>query len=393
MRINQRLLDELVDLYDRPDEAIFDKPRRLVGIKGTRGVGKTSLLLKVMKKKYGKPGKALYVSMDNLYFVNTRLFDFADAFYTQGGEQLYLDEIHKYPNWSQELKNIYDSFPRLRVAFTSSSILDVMRGNADLSRRVILVTLKGFSLREYINITAKKKYKVLTVQDIITNHVAIASEISQQIRPVAFLKQYYKMGYYPFFLDDADHYIQRIHHIINVLTETDIPLIKNIEVIKALKLKRLLQMVAQSPPMQPNVSKLSATMEVTRATVMQYMEFLRDAELLFLLKDVKKGYDTINKPEKVFLQHPNLLYALNDYVANEGNVRETFFISQLNHKHKIDASDKGDFLLDEKYTFEIGGKSKDFKQLKDLKNAYVAADDIDVGYKNKIPLWLFGFVY
>lgn len=390
---HNRILDKLQDRFTRSLEAEINWNAQLIALQGARGVGKTTLFLKYIKKHYKDNPKALYVSLDNLYFSSNTLLDFAADFYKQGGRYLFIDEVHKYQNWSRELKNIYDSFPDLRVAFTSSSILEILKGNADLSRRVVIYDLKGLSFREYINISTGKQLESYSLKDIVTDHVAIAGKITKEVQPFVHWKNYLAFGHYPFYLEGNDMYNQRLMNVINITLDTDLVQCRNVEYSYINKLKKLLYMVAVSPPMQPNVAKLSQTIEASRATITQYFDYLRDARLVNLLKSDKKGYAHLAKPEKVYLHNTNLSYSIAPEAINPGNMRETFFFNQVGAFHKLTHTDKADFLVDGKYIFEIGGKNKTDYQIGKAKNSFIASDDIETGFGNKIPLWLFGFLY
>lgn len=390
---HNRILDKLKDRFVRPLEAEINWNAQLIALQGARGVGKTTLFLKYIKKHYKDTTKALYVTLDNLYFSSNTLLDFATDFYKQGGRHLFIDEVHKYANWSRELKNIYDSFPDLRVAFTSSSILEILKGNADLSRRVVIYDLKGLSFREYLSITTGKSFDTYSLKDIMTDHIVIAGKITKQVQPFVHWKNYLAYGHYPFYLEGTDMYNQRLMNVINITLDTDLVQCRNVEYSYINKLKKLLYMVAVSPPMQPNIAKLSQTIEASRATITQYFDYLRDARLVNLLKSDKKGNAHLVKPEKVYLHNTNLSYSIAPEAINSDNMRETFFFNQVGAFHMLTHTDEADFLVDGKYIFEIGGKNKTDFQIGKAKNAFIASDDIETGFGNKIPLWLFGFLY
>jgi hypothetical protein len=390
---HETALNQLKTGFDRSLETEIEWNQQLVGLKGARGVGKTTILLKYIKKNYGSSKKAIYVSLDNLYFSGHSLLEFASDFYRNGGEHLFLDEVHKYENWSQELKNIYDSIPGLKVVFTSSSILDILKGNADLSRRVALYHLTGLSFREFLQIETKETFPVYKLNDLLKNHTEIAAEITRKIRPFMYWENYINHGYYPFYLQSTKLYPSRLMNVINLTLETDLIACKHIEASHINKLKKLLYIIATSTPFQPNVAKLSAQIETSRATVTQYFNHLSDASLVNLLKSDDKGDAILSKPEKVYLHNTNLGFCIAASAMNVGNTRETFFYNQVSALHNISVPKEGDFLVDGKYTFEIGGKNKKDHQLKKSKNAFVVNDDSDIGYGNKIPLYLFGFIY
>ena len=367
--------------------------RRLIGIKGARGTGKTTLLLQYIKENFGISDEVLYLSLDNIYFSEHKLLDFADTFAKTGGKYLFLDEVHKYPTWSREIKNIYDDYPELKIVFTGSSILEIDKSEADLSRRAIIYELPVLSLREFIEIKYGIKLKIYSLTDIIANHKEIASQINKKIKPIKEFNDYNQFGTYPFFIETELEYFNHIERIINLILETDLPAFTSIDYNAIIKLKKLLLIISESSPFQPNISKLSIKIGVTRETLIKYLYYLEKAHLISLLHTNTKGVSKLGKPEKIFLNNSNLLYALQPKLVNLRTIRETFFQNQLSVKHKIELPKKGDFIIDNKYVFEIGGKNKNKKQIIDIKNAYIVADNIEYGFKNKIPLWLFGFLY
>ncbi len=369
--------------------------RRLIGIKGARGTGKTTLLLQHIKERFGTSDEVLYVSLDNIYFSENKLFDFADTFIKNGGTYLFLDEVHKYPTWSTEIKNIYDSFPELNIVFTGSSILEIDKSEADLSRRAAIYQLPVMSLREYVGIKTGKVMDSYSLTDILKGHKEITSDIIKQIKPVKEFKEYNIKGAYPFSLETGDtrEYLEHLDRIINLILEVDLPAIVPIDYNSILKLKRLLYVISESVPFYPNISKLSNTTGVTRDTLIRYTNILEKAQLLLLLRKNTKGVSKMAKPDKIYLNNSNLLNALQGPAVNAGTIRETFFINQLSVKHKIALPPKADFIVDDTFTFEIGGKNKTLKQIKDIDNAYIVSDDIEFGFRNTIPLWLFGFLY
>lgn len=371
----------------------IDWTNRLIAIKGARGVGKTTLLLQYIQEHDTKDRSLLYVSLDDIYFTAHSLVEFAESFYKDGGKVLLLDEVHKYPNWSREIKNVYDSYPELKLVFTSSSILQIFKGYADLSRRAITYDLLGLSFREYLEMTGILKFSPLSLPDILDNHTLWESEINKQIRPLKHFRDFLQYGYYPYFIENIDAYHQKLMNSINLTLEYDLPSAQRIEYANIHKLKKLLYILATSVPFTPNVSKLSEQIQSTRATVIQYLDHLKNAQIVNLLNTDSKGNGYLTKPDKIYLQNTNIMFALAPELVNTGNLRETFFYNQLNSKHSLTLPKQGDFVVDKKYTFEIGGKSKSVEQIFGIPDGYIAADDIEYGFKNKIPLWLFGFLY
>lgn len=366
---------------------------RLLGIQGFRGVGKTTMILQYIKETYGFDDKALYVSLDNIYFLEHKLVDFVKAFVANGGEHLFLDEVHKYPNWSIELKNIYDLHKNLKVTFTASSLLEIINSKADLSRRASIYFMQGLSFREYLNFSLGKSFSNYSLQQIIENHKEISSEILKEIKPLKYFKPYISSGYYPFFKENTELYEKRIQSIANMVMEIELPLLRDVEPSKINKIKQLLYIIAQSVPFKPNISKLAERIGVTRNTLVEYINHLSDTKLLNKLYANTHGISILQKPDKLFLENTNLSFAFAKDNTDKGNLRETFFLNQLSMGHTVSYPKQGDFLVNEKFLFEIGGKNKTNKQIEGIENAFIVADDIEYGFKNKIPLWLFGFMY
>lgn len=364
---------------------------RQICILGSRGTGKTTLLLQIAA--FQKHKSTLYVALDDLFFTENSLYLLAENFEKNGGERLLLDEVHKYPNWSRELKLIYDDFPRLQVIFTSSSILDVYRGESDLSRRVITYTLKIMSFREYMQFHHNIQLPKITFDNLITSHESISLDLANKIKPLKYFNQYKRHGAYPFYKGDETEYYQQIQQIINLILEIDLPAVKPIEYTNIAKLKRLLYVLAVNVPFTPNVSRLSEKIGLPRNTLVQAFHLLNRAELIYILYKQSKSISLLNKPDKIWLNNTNLSYAISNGVPNEGSLRESFFISQLHDLYNISIAEKGDFVVDNTYIFEVGGKNKSQKQIKGLKNAYLVKDDVETGVLNNIPLWLFGLLY
>jgi len=335
----------------------------------------------------------LYVSLDNLWFSNHSLADLADDFVKKGGGFLYIDEVHKYPEWSATIKNLYDDYPDLKIVFTGSSLLEILNARADLSRRAVIYSMQGLSLREYLNMTLNKHFEAYSLEEIVKNHVSIASKINKEIRPLKYFNTYLKHGYFPFFNEDLDVYYRRIGEVINLILEIELPMLRQLEVQYVPKIKQLLQTIAETAPFIPNVSKLSEKININRNTLASYLIFLDEANLTNNLYRDSKGISRLQKPNKIFLENTNFMFALAPEEINIGNMRETFFFNQLSHIHRIEFPEDGDFLIDRKFLFEIGGKTKSIRQIKGIANSYIAADQIEYGHNNIIPLWLFGFLY
>lgn len=367
---------------------------RLIGIKGSRGVGKTTLLLQYAKLYLADQIQwSLYASLDNIWFSDNKLTDLVDTFVKQGGKYLLLDEVHKYPQWSVEIKNIYDDYSELKVIFTGSSLLEILNARADLSRRAVIYTMQGLSFREYLNMELNTDFSVYSLKEIITNHQSLSQQIAARIKPLQYFIPYLSGGYYPFFNEQAELYHIRIEEVINLILEIELPQLRNVNIAYINKLKQLLLIIAQSAPFIPNISKLSERIGINRETLLTYIYYLNEAHLIFSVYKDANGISMLQKPDKLFLENSNLMFTMRSSSVNTGNVRETFFVNQLKYKHQVEISEKSDFIVDNFFTFEIGGKSKKQRQIIDLENAFIAADDIEYGYHNKIPLWLFGFIY
>ena len=388
-----RLIDSTPVNFQRYLYNTIDWQDRLIGITGARGTGKTTLLLQYIKNNFTDRTRAIYVSLDNIWFAKNSLTDLVEYFYTHGGTHLFLDEVHRYPNWSIEIKNIYDSYPEIHIIFTGSSILEIYKSNADLSRRAIHYHLQGLSLREYLKFEHDIDLPPLSLSDILNNHLNIASEITAKIKILPLFEEYLKQGYYPFYKENSKNYLLRLQNMINTILDYDLPAVENIEYTTLLKIKKILMIISSLVPFTPNMTSLSAEIETNRTSSIKYLSFLEKAKLIKMLPSSKKGMNSLNKPEKIYLDNTNLLYALTTSNINDGNKRETFFANQVAMNHTLTIPPKGDFLVDNIYTFEIGEKNKNYDQIKDIPDSYVVFDNAETGFGNKIPLWLFGMMY
>jgi len=375
------------------DEIRWDA--RLVGIKGARGAGKTTMLLQRIKAHHENLNQVLYVSLDDLWFAENKLVELADTFVKQGGAFLFLDEVHKYPNWSQEIKNIYDDHPELHVVFTGSSLLEIINARADLSRRAIVYHLQGLSFREYVNFTQGQDFSVYSLEDILHHHQEIAERIIQSIRPLAHFGRYLAAGYYPFFKEIPDLYAQRLLEVVNLILEVELPLLRQVDVAWVPKLKQLLLIIAESAPFKPNISKLSSKIGINRQTLLAYLNHLVEAGLTTHLFKAAKGISRLQKPDKLYLENTNLAFAIRPEKPDMGTLRETFFANQVGYQHDLQYPETGDFLVDQRNVFEVGGPNKSAKQLANHQRhaTFIVQDQIELGYENRIPLWLFGFLY
>lgn len=366
------------------DEIAWDD--RLVAIVGARGVGKTTMILQHIKLHDNAP-TALYVTADDLWFTSHTLVELADVFYKNGGRTLYIDEVHRYPKWSVELKNIYDTYSRLKVVYTGSSILDIRRGGADLSRRQLEYTMYGLSFREYLLLSHGIDLPVYTLDDVVAQRIEFPAG---EHRPIALFKEYMREGYYPFFRQRDSH--TRLQQVVNQVLEVDIPKFAELTLTTIEKLKRLMYVVAQSVPFKPNYSKLGRDLECHRTSVSDLMLLLEKSHLVQILRDDSFGVSSLGKVDKIYLGNTHLAYALNDSVPNVGNLRETVFLTSVKPKYDVMASSVADFKVG-KYTFEVGGRNKKQKQIQGVDDAFVVKDDIEYGYQNVIPLWALGFLY
>ena len=302
---------------------------RLLGIKGSRGVGKTTLLLQYIKNNYKPDNKVLYVSLDNFWFAENRLYYLADIFYKKGGRFLAVDEVHRYPDWSMELKNIYDDFPDLKIAFTGSSMLHLHTANADLSRRAVMYEMKGLSYREFLYFETGIKFPVFNIDEIFKNHITIAADIVKKIKPLEYFNDYLKYGYYPFYLENKNTFHQKLYAAIQTVLEVDIPQFVNIRTSNIIYLKKLLNIISNSVPFKPNLSSVSQRTGIALNTLKKYIKFLKETELIDLLYFPDKGLNSINKAEKIYLNNSNLIFTLSENTYDTGNIRETFFMNQV----------------------------------------------------------------
>ncbi len=366
--------------------------QRMIAIKGPRGAGKTTLMLQYLKYDIGLPETALYVTSDHTWFYNHTLLETANDWYKQGGKILIIDEVHKYKNWSVELKNIYDGLPDLKIIFSASSALDIYRGEADLSRRVVSYMLAGLSFREYLQFSGNISFDPITIDDIYANHRNLSRAVSEKLRPLPAFHKYTQTGYLPIFIEGEDTYLLKLNQIINAIVETDLAYISAYNPGTAHKVKKLLAVIAESAPFKPNIAALSRKLDVSRDSIYHYIYQLESARLLNTLRAEGKGVSTLQKPDKIYLENTNLAYALKSN-PDIGNIRETFVFNQL-HNAGIDLyfPRAGDFIA-EGITLEIGGKSKSTAQVKHLDNFLIVADDIETGADKKVPIWLFGFLY
>jgi predicted AAA+ superfamily ATPase len=357
----------------------------MLGLVGARGVGKTTLILQYIKKNLNI-NEALYVSADDLYFNNHTLVELAEGFTKYGGKYLFIDEIHKYDDWARNLKLIYDQNPKLKVVFTGSSVLDILKGSADLSRRAVIYRMQGLSFREYLHFFHNIQVDPFSIQDIVNHKV----KIPNVEHPLPLFQDYLKRGYYPFGADE--NYEMLVRQVVLNTLETDIPLYAGMNVSTGRRLKQLLAIVAESVPFKPNFSKIAGIVGVSRNNIADYLLYIEQAGLIMQLRDAVDGMRGLGKVEKIYLENANLIYSLAGQTPEIGNIRETFFFNQMRVNHNVIASSASDFQIGN-MTFEIGGKSKNQKQIANISNAYAVKDNIEFGYLNVVPLWACGLNY
>ncbi len=367
----------------------------LIAIRGSRGVGKTTLLRQYIKLNYPSGSReALYCTLDGIYFTNHTLLDLIEQFYLQGGKHLFLDEVHKYPTWSKELKEAHDLYPTLRIVFSGSSLLNILNADADLSRRCLPYNMYGLSFREFLMFYKNITLPAYPLDEIVEYAADICQLVNKHCRPVQMFDEYLHVGYYPFFTGNREDYYINIENVVNLILEQEMPLLCGVDPAYVRKIKALLGILATSVPYEIDISKLAAAIGLTRNSVISYLQSLDKAELITLLYSDLLSVKKMQKPDKIYLQNPNLLYALSSSAVNIGTARETFVVNQLSVNHDVEyGKTKGDFVIDRHYTFEVGGADKTFKQIADIPNSYILADNIEYGSGSKLPLWLVGMTY
>ena len=365
---------------------------RIISIKGARGVGKTTMLLQHILENYEDIDQTLYASLDNLWFATHSLMDLVDWADRHGISRLYLDEVHRYEGWSQALKNIYDDFPDMSIVYTSSSLLVLDNATVDMSRRQTPYTLYGLSFREYLELEGIFKTEAISLDDVLMRHVKKAMDIVGSIKVAPLFEAYLAHGYYPFYRESLEDFPSRLRETVTVVIDSDIPAVENVTYETLQKVKKLLMIISEHVPFEPNMSELWRQLSTDNESGLKMLYALDKAQVLALLTAKTKNYKSLTKPDKIFLGNPNLMHVLCPKV-DKGNERETFFISQLRVLHDVRYPKQGDFLIDDKFLFEVGGKKKSFEQIADITDSYLAVDDTEVGSGNRIPLWMFGFLY
>lgn len=395
MDLHQQLMSTMNEMSKRflYDHIHWDN--QAICIHGARGVGKTTLLCQYLLEKYQTVEKALYITADNIHVLSNGLLTVATQYFNLGGTALFIDEVHKYPNWSIEIKNIIDTYRKKHIIFSGSSAMELTNSKADLSRRVLYHELPGLSFREYLKFMGIKDIEPFTLDDVLNKHVRLAEQFSG-IPIIKHFNDYLQHGYYPYFLENSKQYLLKLNNVIEKVITEDIASTKDIKSNTIIILKKLLWLVATAKCLTPNIDKISKNLEVTRDSVYSGFEYLAQAGLITNIYPQARGMKLIRKPGKIFMNNTNLLNAINATLSLEsdtGSVRETFFTNQIALNHSIHTHDKADFLVNGHYVIEVGGKSKNEKQINSIANAYLAIDGINIGVGNRIPLYLFGCLY
>ncbi|MEA3373970.1 MAG: AAA family ATPase [Campylobacterota bacterium] len=367
---------------------IIDFKSKLIGVLGQRGVGKTVLLRQIAQNYNLSTSKMLYISADN---ITKTLSEIAIEFSAFGGELLIVDEIHKADDFALELKTIYD-FVNIRVIFSGSSALEIENAKVDLSRRALFYELGSLSFREFVSIKHGIDLQPYTLEEILGNHQDIAQTIKKQFKPLEYFEQYKAFGAYPFFTEGELGYDLRLNEVINIILDSEVASIYNVDAHKINTIRKLLHLLCSSVPVELNIQNLASRCEISRNTLYSYFYYLQKANLIEIIGGNFKNKKLLNKPDKIYLENINLYNVLCSN-KNSGSLRESFFVSQVKQSHDVRYSNVGDFIVNDRYVFEVGGRNKGFEQIKNIPDSFVVADNIEIGFKNKIPLWLFGFLY
>ena len=370
----------------------IDWNERLIGIKGPKGCGKTTILMQRILKDFPERDKALYISLDDLWFSANSPMDAVERHCQWGGTHVLMDEVHYYPKWQQLLKNIYDQYPELHIVYTGSSMLQIDSAKGDLSRRQTLYSLQGLSFREFLEFEGITGIPVVRLEDLLCSHEEIAREITSRIRIMPYFHAYLQHGYYPFYRESQYNYHLRLKEVANTVIEVDYPLVDEIYVSTIRKTKKMLMILAARVPQTPKMSELYHQLETDRNQGLKMLGALKRGGLLSLLSSKNRSYKELGRPDKIYLDNTNLMYALSPEI-NTGTMRETFFFNQLKQAHTVTYPAAGDFLIDNRATFEIGGRGKDFTQIRSIQDSYLAVDEVEIGHRNRIPLWMFGLLY
>jgi len=391
LEISNKTVSETPDGFVRYLFSEINWSSQLIGIKGARGTGKTTLLLQYLKQS--KVNKKAYFSLDELYFSNNTLLETVSTFYKNGGKLVVLDEVHKYENWSREIKNLHDRYKDLQIVFTGSSIIDINKQEADLSRRAVMYELQGLSFREFLQWEHHINLPVFSLTDLLDKDEIYSFILNDNFKPLAYFNEYLKFGYYPFYKEDTQSYYQKLRQVVRNIVEYDMAEIQGFDIRQAKKMLKLLYIIAQQVPFKPNLKSLAEKTNLHRNSLNNYIYYLSQAKLLLLLEQHNFSIASLQKPDKIYLENTNLMFALSEEQPNKGTLRETYFFNQVKGKHQVNFSKACDFLIDNKWSFEIGGKHKKNKQIKHIENAFVVKDNLEIKAGNSIPLWIFGLLY
>ena len=388
-----RRLEETDTMHHRPLYAEIDWDDRLVCIKGAKGTGKTTMMLQFLKEHPTECAKSFYVSLDSLWFANHNPLDVVEWLHNNGFERLFLDEVHYFKPWQTLVKNIYDDYPKMKVVYSGSSLMKLNAGGGDLSRRQRTYELKGLSFREFLEFEGVGRFEKLSLEEILKNHRVVAREIVSKTKVLKYFGKYIEGGYYPFYKSARGGYHERISQIVAQILERDWPETEDITLATVMKTKKMLMILAESCPQVPKMNELYAQLETDRNQGLRMLYALERAGILSLLSSKSANLGNLSRPDKIYCDNTNIMHALT-VGTNSGTVRETFFLNQLRCAgHKVSYPPQGDFLVDGRHLFEVGGKGKGFTQIKDVPDSYVVNDGVETGIGNKIPLWLFGFLY
>ena len=368
--------------------------KQLVSIRGSRGVGKTTLMRQYIKQMYGvNAGEALYCVMDSMYFTSHTLMEVAERFHLMGGKHLFLDEVHKYPTWSKELKEIIDLWPDMKITFTGSSLLQILNADADLSRRVLSYDMAGLSFREYLRFYKNIELPVHTLKEVLEDADAVCDEVCKVCHPQPLFEEYLRAGYYPFYDGDEQEYYSRIENVVSFIIDQEMTQLCGVDPAYTRKLKAMMLFLVNNVPYDVNIAKLASYLELNKNTVLSYLSSMQKAELLHLLYADNKSVTKMQKPDKIYVHNPNMLCALSSNL-NVGTLRECFVVNQLSVGHTVEyGKTQGDFLIDGKITVEVGGQDKSFDQIADIPNSYILADSMEFPIGKKLPLWVVGLLY
>ena len=374
-------------LYDQ-----INWSNRLIGIKGSRGVGKSTLLLQHIRATFASSREALYASMDNLWFRTHDIMDLVEYHFTHGGTHIFFDEIHYLPNWQTVLKNIYDAYPQLHIVYTGSSMLEINAHEGDLSRRQRIYTLHGLSFREFLLFEGYEVGNATPLDTLLQSHEIIASDLAQKMKVLPLFNEYLRHGYYPFYKEEGDGFYERLQNMIRQVLENDLPHIEDISFASVQKTQRMLMILAERVPFTPKMAELYRELDTNRELGLKMLHALDKAALLAIYTGEVKNLKSLSKPDKIYLDNTNLMYCLSAHI-DVGTLRETFFFNQLHATQEVLLPANGNFMVNRKYLFEVGGRNKTFEQIKDIPNSFLAVDDLEIGHHNRIPLWMFGLLY